>query len=166
MESGDVPSASLICPGFQSIGTDNLNLMSNPRPLERHRPRSGFTLLELLLVLAILVALVGIVGVNLSGTQTEANINNTKIQIKNLETGIGAYRIRMNALPDTLDALRDGPSDAALQARFNEPIMQEIPNDAWGNAFIYKLTGNQYELRSAGVDLQVNTDDDIVVEGK
>ena len=139
--------------------------MSNRSPLGRHRSRSGFTLLELLLVLAILVMIVAIVGVNIGGAQTEANINITKTQIGNIKNSIQMYRIRMNSLPDTLDALRDGPSDAEQKRKWVGAIMEEIPTDAWDNAFVYKKNGNSFEIRSAGVDGQTNTDDDIVVEG-
>ena len=138
--------------------------MSNRRTFQRTRRRSGFTLLELLLVLAILVMIVGIVGVNIGGAQTESNINATKIQTGNLKNGIEMYRVRMNALPDTLEALRDGPSNSEQKARWTEAIMTEIPVDAWGNAFVYEKSGNKYKIRSAGADLQTNTDDDIVVE--
>lgn len=116
-------------------------------------------------MLAILVALVGIVGVNLSGTQTEANMGVTQTQLAAVKQGIGQYRIRMNSLPETLDALRDGPSDAEKKAKWVGAILETIPTDAWGNALIYKKNGNAYEIRSAGVDGQANTEDDIVVEG-
>jgi len=139
--------------------------MPRQPPFRRHPRRGGFTLLELLLVLAILVMITGIVGVNLAGTQTESNISVTKTQIQNVKTAIGLYRIRMNALPDTLEALRDGPSDSEQKARWSEPLLSQIPNDAWGNAFVYKKTGNNYEIRSAGVDGQFSTEDDIVVPG-
>ncbi len=139
--------------------------MPHPRNIDRRPQRSGFTLLELLLVLAILVVLVGIVGVNLGNSQTEANINITKTQIGNIRSGIQMYRIRMNALPETLEALRDGPSDSEKKAKWVGAILDEIPTDAWGNALVYSKNGNGFEIRSAGVDGQVNTDDDIVVEG-
>lgn len=134
-------------------------------PFQRRRHPSGFTLLELLLVLAILVMIVGIVGMNIGNSQTEANINVTKTQIGNIKNGIQMYRIRMNTLPDTLNALVEGPSDSENKAKWVGAIMDEIPSDAWGNPLVYKRNGNAYEIRSAGVDGQANTDDDIVVEG-
>ncbi len=139
--------------------------MPNRIPLQRRRHPRGFTLLELLLVLAILVMIVGIVGMNIGNSQTEANINVTKTQIGNIKNGIQMYRIRMNTLPDTLDALVEGPSDSEKKAKWVGAILDEIPTDAWGNALVYKRNGNAYEIRSAGVDGQANTDDDIVVEG-
>lgn len=129
------------------------------------RRRAGFTLLELLLVLAILVVIGGIVTVNIGGAQTEAKINATKAQLNGLKSNITQYQIRMNGLPETLEALRDGPSDAAKKAKWVAPIINEIPTDAWENQLVYTVNGNTYEIRSGGVDGQINTDDDITVEG-
>lgn len=129
------------------------------------RPRRGFTLLELLLVLSILVVIGGIAMYNFGGAQTDANMNATRAQLNSVKNSIQMYQIRMNSLPETLEALRDGPSDAAKKKRWTTPIMNEVPADAWGNALVYSLNGNTYEIRSGGADGQVNTEDDIVVEG-
>lgn len=129
------------------------------------RRTDGFTLLELLLVLAILVVIGGIVTVNIGGASTEAKVNATKTQLNGLKNNIQMYQIRMNSLPETLEALKDGPSDAAKKAKWVAPIINTIPTDAWENALDYSVNGNTYEIRSRGVDGQANTDDDIVVEG-
>lgn len=134
-----------------------------PRP--RNHSKSGFTLLELLLVLAILVVIGGIVTVNIGGASNDAKINATKAQLSGLKNNIQMYQIRLNAMPENLEALRDGPSDAAKKAKWGDPIITTIPTDAWENALVYSLDGNKFEIRSGGVDGQVNTDDDIVVEG-
>jgi len=130
-----------------------------------HRRHRGFTLLELLLVLAILVVIGGIVGTNLIGAGAAANADATRTQLNSLKSSIQMYQIRMNSLPQTLEELRDGPSDAAKQAKWVAPIINEIPTDAWGNEIKYQINGNAYELRSNGIDGQSNTDDDIVVNG-
>lgn len=125
----------------------------------------AFTLLELLLVLAILVVIGGIVTVNIGGANTEAKVNATKAQLNSLKSNIEMYQIRMNGLPETLEALRDGPSDASKKAKWIEPIIDSIPTDAWENSLTYSVNGNTYEIRSGGIDGQINTDDDLVVEG-
>lgn len=131
--------------------------------MRRRSARHAFTLLELLLVLAILVVLGGIVAVNVVGTNEAAMQDATTTQMKMLKQNIDMYRIRINGLPDTLDSLRDGPSDAAKKAKWVAPILTEVPKDAWGNDFQYEVSGNTYELRSGGIDGQLNTEDDIVV---
>ncbi|QDT09356.1 type II secretion system protein GspG [Planctomycetes bacterium K23_9] len=127
------------------------------------RTRRGFTLLELLLVLAILVVLGGIVGGNMLGAKKSADADATRVQMDQLKTTLQMYQLKMNGLPETLEMLRDGPSDAAKKAKWIDPMMKDIPNDAWGNAFVYAVNGNGFELRSGGIDGQVNTDDDIIV---
>ncbi len=141
------------------------NRKLTPHRRSSRRSRAGFTLLELLLVLAILVVIGGIVTVNIGGAATEAKINATKAQLNGLKSNIQMYQIRMNGLPETLEALRDGPSDAAKKAKWVAPIITEVPTDAWENALVYSVNGNTYEIRSGGTDGQVNTEDDITVEG-
>lgn len=131
-----------------------------------HRPRrAAFTLLELLLVLAILVVLGGIVLVNFTGAQSDANVNATTSQLNALKQSVQYYQIRMNGLPQSLEELKEGPSDAAKKAKWTSPIITEIPKDAWGNEINFSAKGNTYELRSGGIDGQMNTDDDIIVNG-
>lgn len=138
-------------------------LRSNRRRRRAASARHGFTLLELLLVLAILVVLGGIVAVNVVGTGQQANFDATTAQLKMLKSNIDMYQIRMNSLPETLEELRDGPSDAAKKAKWVAPIITEVPTDAWGNDLKYTVNGNSYEIRSGGIDGQMSTEDDIVV---
>lgn len=132
---------------------------------QTRRARGGFTLLELLLVLAILVVIGGIALPNFLGAGQEAKVNATKVQLDALKQSINLYQVRMNKLPDALETLRDGPSDAAGKAKWVAPIITEIPPDAWENPLTFSVNGNTYEIRSAGMDGQLNTDDDIVLEG-
>ncbi len=141
----------------------SLPAASNRRRRHRRAARHAFTLLELLLVLAILVVLGGIVAVNVVGTGQAANADATEAQLKMLKSNIDMFQIRMNSLPQSLEELRDGPSDAAKKAKWVAPIITEIPKDAWGNEIDFSVNGNSYELRSAGIDGQKNTEDDIVV---
>ncbi len=114
-------------------------------------------------MLAILVVLGGIVATNVIGTDKAAKADLTLTQLKMLKTNIDMYQIRIGGLPQTLEELRDGPSDAAKKARWVDPIITEIPKDGWGNDLDYKVSGNGYELRSGGIDGQLNTEDDITV---
>lgn len=133
------------------------------RKFRRRSARSAFTLLELLLVLAILVVLGGIVAVNVVGTNEAAMQDATTTQMKMLKQNIDMYRIRINGLPETLNSLVEGPSDASKKAKWVSPIIDSVPKDAWGNDFQYEVSGNTFEIRSGGIDGQLNTEDDIVV---
>lgn len=136
------------------------------RNSQRRSARRGFTLLELLLVLSILVVIGGIVVVNISGAQADANINATTAQLNSLKGNITYYKMKMNSLPESLDQLKDGPSDSAKKSKWVAPIIEEIPVDAWGNDFDFAAKGNEFEIRSAGLDGQMNTEDDITIAGR
>jgi len=143
---------------------------SRRRP-SRRRPRpaavrSAFTLLELLLVLSILVVIGGIVVVNISGAQSDANINATQAQLNSLKSNVVYYKLKMNSLPESLDNLVEGPSDSAKKAKWVDSIIESVPVDAWGNAFDFSAKGNEFEIKSGGLDGQMNTEDDIVVSGR
>lgn len=134
------------------------------KSLRRSATRSAFTLLELMLVLAILVVLVGVVSVNIFGTQDTANSQLTERQLVSLKDSIKMYRLQVNKMPQSLDDLVNGPSDASKKGTWR-PIIEEIPKDAWGNDITFTVSGNTFELRSAGADGQTNSDDDVIVKG-
>ena len=139
------------------------------RQLRRQRvgrqSRAAFTLLELMLVLAILVVLAGVVSFNIFGAQDDAYAKTTLSQLQSLKQGVTMYRVKVSEMPESLDALVSGPSDPNKKAMFGSPVIPEVPKDAWGNDFVYTLNGNKFEIRSAGIDGQMNSDDDLVVEG-
>lgn len=131
----------------------------------QNRRRRGFTLLELMLVLAILVALAGVVFVNIFGAQDAAYRRTTQTQLQSLKSNVQMYRLNVNAMPESLENLVTGPNDSSKKEAWSGPIIDEVPTDAWGNDLIYELNGNKYTIRSAGPDGQINSDDDVVVEG-
>ena len=127
--------------------------------------RSAFTLLELMLVLTILVIIAGLIGTNLVGVLADSKYDTSQIQAQKFKDTISLYQIRIGGLPDSLESLKDGPSDPAKKAKWRRPLIDTVPQDAWGNDFVYTVKGNSYEIRSGGEDGQVNTDDDVIVEG-
>ncbi|TOO02002.1 hypothetical protein CGH44_21955 [Vibrio parahaemolyticus] len=67
-----------------------------------------------------------------------------------LATSLDAYRLDVGRYPDNLQELRS--SDVRF---WGGPYMQKsIPNDPWGNPYIYKFPGehNEYDLLSYGAD--------------
>jgi len=122
----------------------------------RYASRSAFTLVELLLVVAIIGILAGVAVVGLGGHPERARIRATQSSIAAIQTAVRMYEISNSGLPDNLEQLTvsDGQTEAPLKA--NQLF------DSWGTAFQYKKSGKfDFEIRSAGPDKNMNTEDDI-----
>ena len=129
--------------------------MTSERTMTRNL-RSAFTLVELLLVVTILGILAAVVMVNFTGKGDEARKSATRTSIANISTAIQTFDATKSRLPESLDELCTESADgAALLDKANL-------NDSWGHPFQYKKVSKfKYEVRSAGPDGQMGTDDDL-----
>ncbi|MGL4461518.1 MAG: type II secretion system major pseudopilin GspG [Planctomycetia bacterium] len=133
----------------------------------RARRRSGFTLLEVLLVVAILVALAAIAVPNLIGVQEGAKIDEAKLQVNALDTAFNTYSIHNKGFPTTeqgVGALLSAPNPAPPNWR--GPYLKN-PNltDPWGSQYGYQYPGTRVasgpDIWSNGPDRQQGTADDV-----
>ena len=131
--------------------------------------RSGFTLLEILLVVVIIGFLVSVAVVKLSGQSAKAKVVATQNQIDSFKTALGVYELDNGLFPSTeqgLEALIARPSGGALP-NWKGPYLDPpvIRLDPWGHAYIYKYPGvkipNGYDLSSPGPNGVEGDDDDI-----
>ena len=121
--------------------------------------RTGFTLVEILLVVAILGILAGVAVVNLKGRTKTASISATRTSIKAIETAIDTYEVDNGIYPQSLQNL----ITKGNENNWNGPYLKDgrMPTDAWGNEFSYSGQGDTYKLSSAGPDGQAGSADDI-----
>ena len=132
----------------------------------RRRRRSGFTLMEVLLVLAILVILGSMVGFFVAGMQKSSYEDAARVQIGVFEQVLDAYRLHVGSYPTTtqgLPALRLPPSDLQNPNKWRGPYLKkDVPLDPWGNQYQYELIGaEEYRIWSWGADGMSGTADDI-----
>ena len=132
----------------------------------RHRRKSAFTLMEILLVLAILVVLASMVGVSYSRIQKSMQIQSARTQLGLLEEAVKAYQIGVGSLPPDLNALLVAPGDLPNPAKWQGPYLDKstLPVDPWDQAFQYEIVdpaNDKFKIFSAGPDRQPGSSDDI-----
>ena len=123
------------------------------RPVARS---TGFTLLELLVVMVIIGLLAGIVAPRYFAQVGKSQVKAVKAQVDGLDKALEQYRIDVGHLPTNeqgLGALQVQPSGEQNWA--GPYLKKDVPLDPWGNPYNYVVPGthnNDYDLWSWGRD--------------
>ena len=122
------------------------------------KKRSGFTLIEIMVVVVIIGLLAAIVVPNVLVRLEEARRTTAKTQIEAFATSLEMYRLRIGRYPTTqqgLDALVRKPTVSPVPNQYPpEPFIKNIPLDPWKNPYIYRCPGERgaYDVISMGRD--------------
>ena len=105
---------------------------------------SGFTLLELLVVIVIIGLLAGYVAPRYFSQVGKSEVQVARAQIDALEKAIDQYRLENRRYPTSEEGL------AAVQPY----LKKTLPNDPWGRPYVYRIPGEKaaYEVLSYGRD--------------
>jgi len=128
---------------------------------------SGFTLIELMLVMVILATMAAIVLPKFTGRAKQAKITAAKTQIAQFEVALDAFEIDIGRYPTTTEGLRALVEKPATDSEgWLQPyIKRDVPKDPWDSEYVYRYPGqyNQdgYDLYSVGPDRKLGGDDDI-----
>ena len=129
-----------------------------------NKKRSGFTLMELLLVMAILVIMASMVSFAFLNFQKNARSDAALSQISTLSTACKMYKMNVGTFPNDLIDLIALPSGLTL-SQWRGPYIDgnQIPLDPWNNNYIYTPdgVGDRVLITSAGPDRQAGTADDV-----
>ncbi|MBU1384609.1 MAG: type II secretion system major pseudopilin GspG [Alphaproteobacteria bacterium] len=120
------------------------------------RKRSGFTLVELMVVIVIIGLLATVVAINVLPSQDRAMVGKAQADISVLEQAIETYRLDNLTFPDDLQALVTPPAGLARPERYREGgYVRRLPEDPWGNPYQYRRPsahGGQFDVFSLGAD--------------
>ena len=129
--------------------------------------RSGFTLVEVMIVLFILVMMMGISVVVFQGQRVLAQKRTALASVKMLDSAVERYNGDIGRSPSTeqgLAALVQCPSDVS-EGKWGGPYIKDNATslDPWGNPYQYICPGKHgsFDIWSFGPDMMDGTDDDI-----
>lgn len=123
--------------------------------LNRH---SGFSLVEILVVLVIMGLLISVVAPTVLNRADDARIQKVHADFKAIETALKIYRLDNYLYPNTEQSL-----DALVEASTIDPeprnfksggYLSEIPRDPWGRPYLYLSPGENgdIDIYSLGAD--------------
>ena len=130
------------------------------------RVSSGFTLLEIMLVLGIIAILVSSGIYLLTGNIDVAKDTRVESDIKAISTQLKTYEMSNYAPPTTeqgLLALVEPPTVAPEPRRWKK-LLEELPKDPWNRDYVYRFPGVKnptgFDIFSLGPD-GIESEDDI-----
>lgn len=120
----------------------------------RRRDQSGFTLVEMLVVLAIIGMVVGLVGPRVLNYLAESKVKTAQIQMENISSALDLFYLDAGRYPRTeegLTALVRRPNEVGA---WNGPYLKAVtvPKDPWGRDYLYRSPGQNgpYDIGSLG----------------
>ena len=120
--------------------------------------RSGFTLIEIMVVIIILGILVGLVVPRLMEKPEKARKVKAQMQIESISAALKEYKLDNGDYPTTeqgLEALVEKPSIGKIPKKYPEKgYLSKIPKDPWDNDYVYISPGEHgdFDLISYGAD--------------
>lgn len=133
--------------------------------LKRKTGQSGFTLIEVMVVVVILGLLAAVVVPKIMGRQDQAMKEKAKVDIAQIGNALNMYKLDNFVYPTTdqgLQALVTKPTGTPAPKNYSpEGYLPKAPVDPWGNPYQYLSPGvrGKIDIYSLGADGQQSEDD-------
>lgn len=118
---------------------------------------TGFTLLELLVVMVIIGLLAGYVAPRYFSQLGKSEVKAARAQIDALEKALGHYRLDTGRYPSSEQGLAALVARPANEPKWQGPYLDKaLPLDPWGNPYQYRFPGQhrEFDIWSHGRDGQ------------
>ena len=133
----------------------------------RRQVRRAFTLVEIIVVVTIIAVLAALIAPRLFGRLVWVKVRTAGAEVKSIETAVNLYFNDTGAILNSnfdldmlLVAAEDGGGPQGPYFSKADALL-----DPWGNPYILRVPGDvnyDFDIFSAGPDLQEGTEDDIV----
>ena len=123
-------------------------------PSKHIKKQSGFTLIEIMVVVVIIGILASVVVPRIMDNPDKARTAKAKNDIRALESAMDLYRLDNFTYPSTdegLDALITSPASSPANWKQGGYI-KKLNNDPWGNDYLYDNDGGNIVVYTYGAD--------------
>ena len=123
----------------------------------RLNKQTGFTLLELLVVIVIIGLLAGYVAPRYFAQVGKSEIKVAQAQIEGLGKALDQYRLDTGHYPSTEQGLASLMERPTAEPKWDGPYLKKaLPTDPWGKPYMYRFPGEhgEYDIFSYGKDGQ------------
>ncbi len=124
----------------------------------KRRVQTGFTLIELMVVLVIIGVLAALIVPNVLDRADDARATAARTDVNNLMQALKLYRLDNQRYPSAeqgLQALVTKPTAGVLPPNW-KPYLEKLPNDPWSRPYQYLNPGvkGEIDVMSFGADGQ------------
>ena len=122
---------------------------------QKQKLRSGFSLIELLIVIVILGGLVAVVAPGLMDSADQAKRDTVCLKMNDLKKRLDMFKLDNGNFPDTeegFEALLSNPDEEKYPGYRAKPYLKKLPKDSWKTPFLYVNKGSEIEIISFAAD--------------
>jgi len=122
---------------------------------QKQKLRSGFSLIELLIVIVILGGLVAVVAPGLMDSADQAKRDTVCLKMNDLKKRLDMFKLDNGNFPDTeegFQALLSNPDEEKYPGYRAKPYLKKLPKDSWKTPFLYVNKGSEVEIISFAAD--------------
>jgi len=116
---------------------------------------TGFTLIELMIVIVILGLLATIIMPKILDRPEQALRMKAKVDIRSIESVLALFKTDTGRFPTTSEGLEVLVSNPGIKGYNADGYLDKVPSDPWGTKYVYISPGvnnRDYDLKSYGND--------------